>query len=595
MNEHVDFIEKVKHVERLLDKNEYMDSATRCVIVIEQALRYVINQYLDRVDEEVKCNFQDAVRKRDRRGDGVESLTMGQLVHIVRESKYFDALARVLGKDISSLRIIDFEKLTELRNKFAHHGQDASRTEAEFLLHCLKVILETCNLMIFENAKEVVTSEVERRVSVSVGAFYKERIENIEKKNYPMNNAYAVVVGIANYQNINKLPTTVIQDAKDIYNVLIDPKHCGYVKDNIQLLIDEQATRAAFRQALTRLTQCTNQDSTVFLYISSHGGRIESGPYAGEYLLPVDAVYTSEYALAQTAISGTEFTEALRGILARKVVVIFDCCHAGGIGQPKDIATSGLKVGLPEAYYSTLQAGRGRVIFASSRSTEFSWVLPGAPNSLFTQHLLAGLRGDVLGSGGVIRIFDLFHYIQPRVTADQPNQHPIFKAEIEENFPIALYLGGKAPLSTPSTLSAGDFVYDVFVSYHSENPDKTWVRKTLYPQLETEGLRVCIDYRNFRLGAPIVTEIARAVEQSRYTLAILSPRYLTSKFTELENILAEHLGLEKSQRRLLTILREDCTPRLGIRARLMLDMTDDDEFKVNLARIVHELKQSPDI
>ena len=407
-----------------------------------------------------------------------------------------------------------------------------------------------------------------------------------------MESAHALVVGIANYHHINKLPPTVLKDAQDIYNLLIDPQHCGYPADNVKLLLDDKATRAEIRQTLADLAKNTNQDSIIFFYISSHGGRLESGPWAGEYLLPVDTLYTSDQSVAQTAVSGTEFTEALRAIPARKVVVIFDCCHAGGIGQPKDVTIPELK-SIPESYYEALKTGRGRVIFASSRSTESSYVLPNASNSLFTQHLLTGLRGGAPGPGGVIRIFDLFNYLQPKVTEAQPNQHPIFKCEVEENFPVALYLGGKAPEPTPEAPLADDYVYDVFISYRQQDPDKTWVRKTLQRRLEEEGLRVCIDYRDFRLGAPLVLEMARAVEQSRYTLAVLSPVYLESNFTELESVLAEHLGLEKSQRKLLAIMHQPCTPRLGIRARLWLDMTDDQEFDLNIQRLVYELRLPP--
>jgi hypothetical protein len=195
----------------------------------------------------------------------------------------------------------------------------------------------------------------------------------------------------------------------------------------------------------------------------------------------------------------------------------------------------------------------------------------------------------------VIRIFDLFHYLQPRVTADQPDQHPIFKAEIEDNFPIAIYQGGKVPVATAPTPRPDEFPYDVFISYRHQEPDRTWVRKSLRPSLEAAGLRACIDHRDFRLGAPLVLEMARAVEQSRYTLAVLSPAYVTSTFTELENVLAEHLGLEKSQRRLLAIMREPTTVRLGIRARMWLDMSDDDEFELNLERLVYELRQAPEL
>ena len=139
--------------------------------------------------------------------------------------------------------------------------------------------------------------------------------------------------------------------------------------------------------------------------------------------------------------------------------------------------------------------------------------------------------------------------------------------------------------------SRGD--YDVLISYRTREPDKTWVRKTLVPRLEAERLRVFIDYRDFKLGAPLVTEMARGVEESRYTLAVLTPAYLQSNFTELENVLAEHLGLEKSERRLLAVMREPCEEnvRLGIRARLYLDMTDEDEFEATIARLVQTLRQ----
>ncbi|MBI5032671.1 MAG: toll/interleukin-1 receptor domain-containing protein [Chloroflexi bacterium] len=140
-----------------------------------------------------------------------------------------------------------------------------------------------------------------------------------------------------------------------------------------------------------------------------------------------------------------------------------------------------------------------------------------------------------------------------------------------------------------------NFRFDVFISYRQRDSDKTWVHQTLWPALEKNGLQVFIDIRDFRLGAPLVLEMARAVEQSRYTLAVLTPAYLESNFTELENVLAEHLGLEKSERRLLALMRESCKPRLGMRARLWLDMTDDRQFDSNIQRLVTTIKQPPDL
>ena len=53
------------------------------------------------------------------------------------------------------------------------------------------------------------------------------------------------------------------------------------------------------------------------------------------------------------------------------------------------------------------------------------------------------------------------------------------------------------------------FRYDVFVSYSHRNED--WVRGWFVPQLKNAGLTVCIDHESSEPGAPIITEIERAV------------------------------------------------------------------------------------
>ena len=137
--------------------------------------------------------------------------------------------------------------------------------------------------------------------------------------------------------------------------------------------------------------------------------------------------------------------------------------------------------------------------------------------------------------------------------------------------------------------------YDFFVSYRHREPDKSWVRKTLVPALEKKGLRAFIDYRDFQLGAPLVTEMARAVEESRFTLAIITTAYLHSNFTELENVMAKQLGLEKSHIRLIGIIRDPDLDfdkvRLDIRGSLMLDMVDDDEFDEMIEKLIGAIRQ----
>jgi hypothetical protein len=136
------------------------------------------------------------------------------------------------------------------------------------------------------------------------------------------------------------------------------------------------------------------------------------------------------------------------------------------------------------------------------------------------------------------------------------------------------------------------FEYDVFVSYARREPDRSWVRDRLVPRLWASGIVVCVDDDCFRLGAPLIREMERAVESSRYTLAVLTPAYVRSSFTDLENVMAEHLGLEQAERRFLAIMREPTEPRLGIRVRHWLDMSDDSQFEMAVGQLIDQLRRS---
>jgi hypothetical protein len=136
------------------------------------------------------------------------------------------------------------------------------------------------------------------------------------------------------------------------------------------------------------------------------------------------------------------------------------------------------------------------------------------------------------------------------------------------------------------------YKYDAFVSYRHKEPTQSWVRDLLVPNLEAEGCTICIDYRDFRLGALLIPEMARAVEISRYTLAILTPLYLKSNFTELENIMAEQLGLENSQRRLILIMRKKCILPINLRTLFWLDMTTESNSSNNINQLADELRKT---
>ena len=120
------------------------------------------------------------------------------------------------------------------------------------------------------------------------------------------------------------------------------------------------------------------------------------------------------------------------------------------------------------------------------------------------------------------------------------------------------------------------FAYDVFISY--SHADKAWVRGELLKRLEASGLRACIDYRDFRPGAPIVKEIERALLTCRRTLLVLTPSYLASAWTEFETLLLQTLDPANQNLRLLPLLKAKCDVPLRIRYLGYVDFVDEPEI-----------------
>lgn len=300
----------------------------------------------------------------------------------------------------------------------------------------------------------------------------------------------ALVIGVANYLEVNQLPEAVLNDARDIANVLQSPDLCGYPEGNVTVLLDDEATLDGIRKALAKLAADAKPDDTVAFFFSGHGARFGAGSSATSALIPHDCQKCDALA---TTLGEAELSNALAAINASRLLIVMDACHAGGAAM--------LKTGLPESFVDgfdeksllRLSQGTGRVVLASSRASETSLVLHGERNSVFTAALLQGLRGGAAaGADGTIRVFSLFNHVSEKVRQAVPGrQHPIFKAsDLEDDFPVALSLGGRK--------SSGS------ATHARENPrDLEQLMADLYPAGPTDQdiwLRAGGDLARLKLG-----------------------------------------------------------------------------------------------
>lgn len=79
------------------------------------------------------------------------------------------------------------------------------------------------------------------------------------------------------------------------------------------------------------------------------------------------------------------------------------------------------------------------------------------------------------------------------------------------------------------------FAFDVFISY--SHKDEAWVTKTLLPKLEAAGLKVCIDFRDFKAGRAAILNMQDAVRSSQRTLLVITQDWFASEWTLFESIL----------------------------------------------------------
>jgi hypothetical protein len=82
---------------------------------------------------------------------------------------------------------------------------------------------------------------------------------------------FAVVIGIADYLHVRKLPPVVLDDAKAFTATLQNPNYCGYHENNVRLLVDAQADTDGIRDDIGWLAERTEERDTAVLYFSGHG------------------------------------------------------------------------------------------------------------------------------------------------------------------------------------------------------------------------------------------------------------------------------------------------------------------------------------
>jgi O-acetyl-ADP-ribose deacetylase (regulator of RNase III) len=333
----------------------------------------------------------------------------------------------------------------------------------------------------------------------------------------PFRSAHALVIGISAYPG-RSLPNAA-NDARAVFDLLVDPDFGGYPRENVTLLLDQAATGKRVRRAFQDLAARTSPDSTLFIYFSGQGSRVGDGSSVDGLALLADGG-TPE------ALSGSQINQALDVIPTRHVLVVADCSY-GGVG---------------------IRGGSGRVILSAAEPGEHAYDKPEYIHGVFTRHLLEALRGGAATSDdGLIRVFDVYEYVHEHVTreTDIGRQRPTLGADPSDNFPIVPYPRTK---QAQSQLNAEGFRYDVFISHATDRSDVRWMSEELVPPLVGAGLQVALVSNVEAVGTHAVATLDRGVAHSKRTLVVVTPAHLKKGLSKAQSIIEAKLSGDRRKR-----------------------------------------------
>ena len=269
---------------------------------------------------------------------------------------------------------------------------------------------------------------------------------------------WAVVIGVSDFQD-PQIPDLryAAADAKAFHAFLLSERAGlgGFRPENTLLLLNEEATYRAIRTAiLTFLGRATDED-IVLIYVAGHGAPDrERADF--HYLLPYDAEVDD---LRATAFDMQEFSEAVREVDARHVILFADACHSAQVGgqlAARELSVNRINQNFLEGLENTLG---GVIAFTASQVNQVSredarW---GGGHGVFTYFLLNGMAGSAdVDSDQIVTLGELTEFVREQVRRETGNaQIPsVSQTAFDFYLPLSVVLPHLAGVSPWEALAA---------------------------------------------------------------------------------------------------------------------------------------------
>lgn len=225
--------------------------------------------------------------------------------------------------------------------------------------------------------------------------------------------SWALIIGINNYKKASPLGYAR-QDAEAFADIL--ESNCGFPRENITILVDQDASRDRIRTSFLRYAEdAISPDDRLLVFFAGHGYTRPGRRGEVGYLVPVDG---DPKDLA-TLIRWNELTGNAELVAAKHLLFVMDACY-GGLAVNRTGSARFLKDMLQRYSRQVLTAGK-----ADEPVADLGGPRPG--HSIFTGHLLDALTGKAANQDGIISANTVWAYVHEHVANDpHSNQTPDF-------------------------------------------------------------------------------------------------------------------------------------------------------------------------
>jgi len=221
------------------------------------------------------------------------------------------------------------------------------------------------------------------------------------------NNQWALIIGINKYHDFPQL-NYAVADAKSI-KTLLNTQY-GFPEENIEMLLDEKATKNNITNAFYTLVEKTRPNDAIVVFYAGHGEtqKISGGKEDLGYLIPIDGKMGS---LPRTALSMKTINIHANEIPAKSMLFLVDACYGGLAAAGNYRSNRQLDI------IKGLTKDRCRQIITAGKKDEQVVENEKWQHSAFTRVLLNGLmelKADI-DEDGIVMANQLYSYIQNNV------------------------------------------------------------------------------------------------------------------------------------------------------------------------------------